>query len=205
MTGAHFQWTPAKVRDLRTRLRVVAVGVLRRRKVFQLRSRGAPMLGAEVEDLIDFAVDCLATDNPPIDNLAETVLAYCRTRMDYKVRTICARDENQPNIHHAPVAPTDVAFEGDDYTLEIIPDTAPLADVIFSSTETLNQFGNVLRQGKPELAALFQLQLRQDTDVATEARMLGRTVEEIYELRRQLEKAKKRFRAYLLRDFGGLL
>jgi hypothetical protein len=121
------------------------------------------------------------------------------------VRTICGRDENHPSFQHAAITPTDARFADENYSLEIITDANPLPDAILLSADTVKQFYNVLQQEKPELARLFQLQWQRDTDVATEADLLGRSVAEIYELRRQLQRAKENFRVYIARDVGGLL
>jgi hypothetical protein len=198
------RWTPSQFDDLRRRLRIAAAGIVKARNVFGLRSQGAPMLGADVEDLIGHALLCLIEGKPPIDLLVETEFDYCRTRMLYKIRTICDRDENQPKItKFFPVASTDVVDTEDVNTLAIIVDPGPLPDIVFMSAETMQRFCNILAQERPHLVQLFQLQSIYDTDVATEARTLNLSFKEIYRLRRELKAARERFSALYYKSFGG--
>jgi len=190
--------TPDEWRRFFAKLRLAARRVMRRRNVFELIQQGAPMIGITQEDLVQHAVQCLLENEPPFCIAVESLWTYCVTRIDYRVRAACAREENRPRLtRFFAVSPTDAEDEDDELSrTNVVPISeygAP--DEIFESADTVRRFIEYLRNAKPHLTQLFHLQMVYDTDPSQECKRLGMPIDRIYRLRKELAAAKKRFRA----------
>jgi hypothetical protein len=205
MAGARASWSPEKYEELFGQLRAHARRVIGRRKVEWRRGQGCPMIGATVEDLVNDAFEHLLANKPPINLLIETPLKYCQKRIDYTAKAICDRDENRLDVAtFIPVSHTDARELDEDGTqsnLAIISDPS-VPEAIFQSADAVGRLLNILAQTKPELVALFHMQIQQDTDPAMEAQILGLEIQEVYRLRKELAAAKVRFYEIHYRGVG---
>src|SRR5579864_2695651 len=71
------------------------------RKVFARRARGAPVIGVEVDDLVQHARLCLLEERPPFDPNLHSLTRYLFRRMEDLVRNVIRdRAENNANVYY---------------------------------------------------------------------------------------------------------
>ena len=165
-----------------------------------LRRRGAPMIGADAEDLIQHAITCFLEGIPAFDPNTQDLFKYLSRRMSNKVQQLREdRKENKPignfsiNDETATTSPLNVVeiekFRREQERIE--------------TQEKLIRFLIWLQKDAryADLIPLASIIIYEWTvDVSQQALALGVTQDHIYRLQKRLRDAMKRFESS---DFFG--
>jgi hypothetical protein len=159
------------------------------------RNRGAPLIGADPDDLVQHALECLLKGDPPLDRHSQDLFKWLCRRMSNKAKQI-RRDRFENSTAHTasidddPIISTDmriVALNEFRNRLEQIE----LGDFVRKFIEWLSRSPR-----HRDLVALTRIiTIYGIVDVPDQARALNTTRSKIYELQRRVRHAMAQFQA----------
>jgi hypothetical protein len=159
------------------------------RKVVGHRLRGAPVVGLEVDDLVQHARKCFLEDRPLFDPNSQTLARYLFRRMDDEVKRVLDRRENDATGYYST----------DDDTAEPYLNVIRFAEFRFVSSNVeadnyIKRFVEWLGRTDSDLAPLAKVAIYYGhTDCAGQAAALDLPVALVYRLRERLKIAIAHF------------
>jgi len=182
--------------EIEIRVKVVALRFERRAQ--RLVQSGARAFEITAHDLIQHAWHCFVARKPVFDPTKQTLFKYFYRRMEDKYKEVCRDRAENDLARHRHVSISHTGYVG--------PETNDEQKVVYledprdtyrnvEARDELDRLLRWLRLRYPDLHALARLitDLGEE-DPSDQAYILGLRLEQIYELRRRLKTAARRFR-----------
>lgn len=168
------------------------------RKVIERRIRGAPVIGVEVDDLLQHARLCLLEGRPPFDpNGQISLVHYLFRRMEDEVKRV-VRDRSENN------ALTYYSFDNPDVESQLGVIMFAEYRTAFIDIEAINYISRFLKWlslEHPDLEPLAKRAIYLGyTDCPSQAASLKLPVERVYQLRNRLRNAVASFNTLVVSE-----
>lgn len=175
---------------LEPRLRLKAVSLQRR--CFARRLLGASMIGAEVDDLVQHAIERVLSDRPPFDPKRQLLFHYLQRRMEDELKRILALAENSAGNRFLSIDE-----ETDRQRTNVISFEQFICRGDQVETEDYaTKFMMWLESGDPTILKLARIMVYEGILHASEqAAILKLEVNQVYRLRERLRELTVRFDA----------